>query len=70
MQRSDKLRNTAQLDNLIKLYLLGLSHGNILLLLNTVDDLVISTCILRRILKCVGLYRRKSLTVGGCVISH
>lgn len=46
----------AHLKNLIKLYLmLALRHGESLLLLSTVDDIVLSLRTLRRILKCIGL---------------
>ena len=51
----------ALLHDSFKLYFnLGLRHGEILQLLNTVDNIVISMRTLRRILKCMGLYRRKN----------
>ena len=57
----DTLRNMAHLHDLIKFYfMLGLRHGKILLLLSTGDYIVISMRTLRRILKCMGLYRRKN----------
>lgn len=40
--------------------MLGTTQGEILLLLSTVDDIVISMHTLRRILKCMGLYSRKN----------
>jgi len=51
----------ARVHDLIKFYfMLGLRHGEILLLLSTVDDIVMSMRTLRRVLKCMGLYRRKN----------
>ncbi|KAK7886541.1 hypothetical protein WMY93_026162 [Mugilogobius chulae] len=48
-------------EDLIKFYFsLGLRHGEILTLLNTVDDVVMSMRTLRRLLKRMGLYRRKN----------
>ena len=53
--------NTSHVHNLIKFYfMLGLRHGKILLLLSTVDDIVISMHTQRRILKSMGLLRRKN----------
>ena len=47
--------------DLIKFYyMLGLRHGEILLLSTAVDDIVISMRTLRRILKWMELYRRKN----------
>lgn len=51
----------AHLHNLVKFYfMLGMKHGEILILLSSVDDIVISMRTLRRILKGMGLYRRKN----------
>lgn len=42
MKGMDSLRNKARLHDLIKFcFMLGLRHGQILLLLSTVDDIVI-----------------------------
>ena len=54
-------RNMARLHDLIQFYFkLGLRHGEILQLLSTVDGIVLSMRTLRRILKSMGLYRRKN----------
>ena len=51
----------AHLQDLVKFYfMLGLRHGEILLLLSTVEDITLSMRTLRIILKCMGLYRRKN----------
>lgn len=42
---------------------LGLRHSEILLSSCTLDGIVISTPTVRRILKCMGVYRRNSLTL-------
>ena len=62
VQRRDTLRNMAHLQDLVKYFMLGLRHGEILLLLSTVNYSVISRPMhtLRRILKCMGLHRRKN----------
>lgn len=75
VRRMDKLRNMAHLEHLIKFYLmLGLRHGEIVLLLSTVDNIVISMCILSMILKCNGLYRRMNdsdlLKAGHCKLIY
>ncbi|KAK5598450.1 hypothetical protein CRENBAI_010972, partial [Crenichthys baileyi] len=45
---------------LVKFYfMLGVRHGEILMLLRTVDDIIISMHTLRRILDRIGLHRRK-----------
>lgn len=44
--RVDKLKEMAHLSDLIKLYvMLGMKRGEVLLLLTTVDDTVITVCI-------------------------
>lgn len=49
----------------------GLRQGEILLLLSTVAGIVISTCTVRRILKCMGLYRGRNQSLSGdSIISH
>ena len=54
-------RNMARLHELIQFYFkLDLRHGDILQLLSNVDGIVVSMRTLRRILKSMGLYRRKN----------
>ena len=49
----------AHLQDLVKFYfMLGLRHGEMLLLLSTVDDIALSMSKLRIIFKGMGLYRR------------
>lgn len=70
-RRADKWKKTAHWSDLIKLFMLGTTHGEILCLLSMVDDSLISTCTTQRILSHWTVEEEEAVRPSGrSILSH